>query len=253
MEWITPKTDWMARQDEAGKYAGDYFNTLDFNRLKNNIEFLGAMAHEFWPVFVRAMPDRKYEEYPFADEINTLADNLEAINAFVDCEIGQKTVYEENGAFIGYEDLNRLESACLKLYEAMWNLYTRPVKLPFRLGAFYYPLKNPRIPEPKEPARLRLPFGLGTRLGGAYYPFKAPSAYEEPQVVTELRRLPFRLGDQYFPLKDPEIPREEEKEIRERRLPLITGREYFLFGNPREPKRKRTLPMRLGGNHLFNE
>ena len=68
-----------------------------------------------------------------------------------------------------------------------------------------------------------------------------------------MRRLPFRLGDQYFPLKDPEIPREEEKEIRERRLPLIAGREYFPFGNPREPKRKRTLPRRLGGNHLFNE
>ena len=108
MEWITPKTDWMARQDEAGNYAGDYFNTVDFNRIKNNIEFLGAVAHKFWPVFVRAMPYRRYVEFPFADQINTLADNLEAINAVVKCEISPNTVYEEDGAFIGYEDLKRL-------------------------------------------------------------------------------------------------------------------------------------------------
>ena len=252
MEWITPKTDWAARTDAEGRYTGDYFNTADYNRIKNNIEFLGNMAREFWAVSVKAMPDRKYYEYPYADEINTLSDNLEKINAYVKCTIGEKTLYFDNGAFIGYADLNRIESACLALYEAMWNLYTRPVKLPFRLGAFYYPLKNPRIPEPVKPPRLRLPFGLGTRLGGAYYPFKAPSAYKEPQVVTEVRRIPFRLGDEYFPLKDPAIPREEAKEIRERRLPLVMGREYFPFGIPREPKRKRTLPHRLGGNHLFN-
>lgn len=251
MEWITPKTDWMAWQDENGNYAGDYFNTVDYNRIKNNIEFLGAIAHQFWPVFVRAMPDRNYEEYPYADEINTLAENLEAINAFANCEIGEKTEYSDNGAFIGYEDLNRLESACLKLYEAMWNLYTRPLKLPFRLGAFYWPLKNPRIPEPVQPSKLRLPFGLGTRLGGAYYPFGAPAIYKEPQVVTEVKGLPFRLGSNYFPLKDPKIPREAEKE--ERRLPLRMGREYYPFKYPRTPKRRKTLPFRLGEEYYpFN-
>lgn len=176
MEWITPKTDWAARTDAEGRYTGDHFNTADYNRIKNNIEFLGSMAREFWAVSVKSMPDRHYYEYPYADEINTLSDNLEKINAYVKCVIGEKTVYFDNGAFIGYADLNRIESACLALYEAMWNLYTRPVRLPFRLGAFYYPLKNPRIPEPVKPSRLRLPFGLGTRLGGAYYPFKAPSA-----------------------------------------------------------------------------
>ena len=89
MQWIEPKTDWAARKDDEGKYAGDYFNIVDYNRIKNNIEFLGAVARKFWPVFVRAMPDRNYEEYPYADEINTLADNLEAINVF---EIGRAHV-----------------------------------------------------------------------------------------------------------------------------------------------------------------
>ncbi len=244
MEWITPKTDWMAAEDESGNYVGDYFNTKDFNRIKNNIEFLGMVARQFWPVFVRAMPDRKYEEYPYADEINTLADNLEAINKFVGSDIGEKTVYSENEAFIGFEDLNRLESACLKLYEEMRSIYRRPAMLPFRLGGTYFPFKNPRVPQPPRPSTLRLPFGLGSKLGGAYYPFKAPMPYHEPPVITEKRRLPFKLGGEYFPLKDPEIPREAE--IRERRLPLRVGRDYYPFGLPRTPKRKRTLPIRLG-------
>ena len=194
MEWITPKTDWATSTDESGKYTGDYFNITDYNRIKNNIEFLGAVAHQFWPVFVRAMPDRNYQEYPYADEINTLADNLEAINAFVGYEIGQKTVYQDNDAFIGYEDLNRLETACLKLYEAMWNLYTRPVKLPFRLGPKYYALKNPRIP----PKKTRLPLRLGIRFGGTYYPHEMPSILH---VETKHKKLPMRLGAEHFPFK----------------------------------------------------
>ena len=40
MEWITPKTDWAARKDAEGKYTGDYFNTEDYNRIKNKIEIL---------------------------------------------------------------------------------------------------------------------------------------------------------------------------------------------------------------------
>lgn len=195
MQWIEPKTDWAARKDEDGKYAGDYFNTMDYNRIKNNIEFLGAVARQFWPVFVRAMPDRNYKEYPYADEINTLTDNLEAINAFVGCEIGQKTVYTANGAFIGYDDLNRMESACLKLYEVMWNLYTRPVKLPFRLGSQYYVLKNPRI----TPKKTRLPLRLGIRFGGTYYPHEMPSI---PHAETKHKKLPMRLGSEYFPFKN---------------------------------------------------
>lgn len=168
MEWITPKTDWALRRDENGKYSGDYFNVADYNRIKNNIEFLGAVARKFWPVFVKAMPDRKHEEYPYADEINTLADNLEAINEFVGCEIGQKTVYAGNGAFIGYEDLNRLESACMKLYEAMWNLYTKYAKLPFRLGAEYYPHNMPNVAKGEKTKKIKLPM----RLGKEYFPFK---------------------------------------------------------------------------------
>lgn len=194
MEWITPKTNWAAREDANGNYVGDYFNAEDYNRIKNNIEYLGAMARKFWPVMVRAMPDRRYEEYPYADEINTLADNLEAINAFVGSEIGPKTIYSANGAFIGFEDLNRLESACMKLYEAMYTLYRKGSKLPFRFGAGYYALKNPKMPS----KRTRLPFNVGIRFGQAYYPHKVPGILRvDPDQ--EVARLPLRLGSDYFP------------------------------------------------------
>lgn len=196
MEWLEPKTDWQASEDEPGNYTGDYFNIEDYNRIKNNIEFLGSLAHQYWPVFVKAMPDHSYEEYPYAEEVNTLADNLEKINQYIGCIIGEKTTYVANGAFIGYADLNRLESACLSLYEAMQGLYTRPKKLPYRLGGGYYPLKDPRIPHRK----LRLPFRLGTRLGGTYYPLEAPKT--PPEFKTEQKRMPFRLGGEYFPFKE---------------------------------------------------
>ena len=230
MEWITPKTDWAASTDESGKYTGDYFNIKDYNRIKNNIEFLGAVAHQFWPVFVRAMPDRNYQEYPYADEINVLSENLEAINKYVGCDIGEKTEYADNGAFIGFADLNRIESACLKMYEEMRFLYTRPHAIPFRLGGRYFPLKDPRIPEPVKPSKLRLPFAFGSRFGGAYHPFKSPAPYHKPPVITPKRRLPYRLGGQYFPFEDPEILKEEKEE---RRLPYRMGREYFPFKLPR--------------------
>ncbi len=194
MQWIEPKIDWMIKIDENGKYIGDYFNVLDFNRIKSNIEFLATKAQQFWPVFVRAMPDRKYEEYPYADEINTLAENLETINIFTGCEIGQKTVYTANGAFIGFEDLNRLETACLKIYEAMQDLYTKPVKLPIRLGSKYYALKNPKISLRKT----RLPLKLSIRFGGTYYPHKIPNI---SRIETKCKKLPIKLGSEYFPFK----------------------------------------------------
>ena len=142
MEWITPKTDWAASTDESGKYTGDYFNITDYNRIKNNIEFLGAVAHQFWPVFVRAMPDRNYQEYPYADEINILSENLEAINKYVGCDIGEKTEYADDGAFIGFADLNRIESACLKMYEEMRFLYTRPHANSLQTGRPVFPFER---------------------------------------------------------------------------------------------------------------
>lgn len=195
MEWLTPKTDWAAHTSESGLYTGDYFNVEDYNRIKNNIEFLADVAKNYWPIFIRTLPDKTYEEYPYADEINQIADNLDSINEYIHCEIGTKTEYTANGAFIGYEDLNRIERGCLAIYEALQGLYTRPPRLPFRMGAQYWPHKVPKLPRAD---KTHLPFNLNTRLGAAYHPFKNPV---QEKVITEGRRLPFRMGSDYFPFK----------------------------------------------------
>ena len=40
MAWTTPKTDWYGTTDADGVYIGDRFNAADFNRIKNNLDFL---------------------------------------------------------------------------------------------------------------------------------------------------------------------------------------------------------------------
>ena len=65
-----------------------------------------------------------------------LADNLEQIVANTyPVEIGQKTVYEDNGKFIGHEDLNRIESACLVIYNNINRIMASRYRLAFRFGA----------------------------------------------------------------------------------------------------------------------
>ena len=49
-------------------------------------------------------------------------------------DIGKKVVYEENGPYIAYQDLNRIESATLQLYENMNRIKAAKGRLPFRLG-----------------------------------------------------------------------------------------------------------------------
>jgi hypothetical protein len=138
MEWITPKTDWYGARDSNGTYTGDRFNFGDYNRIKGNINYLHALAAQvYMPFGIEDMGDDKgVEDYPYADEINRLADNLETIRDWsYAIDIGVKTVYEDNGPFIGYADLNRIEKACLELYTNLNRIKAGKARLSFRLGA----------------------------------------------------------------------------------------------------------------------
>lgn len=132
--WQTPKTDWKW----AGEDAGVFFECSDYNRIKGNIEHLAEMAKALYqPFTIEDMgQDKTEKDYPYADEINLLADNLEQIVANTyPVEIGQKTVYEDNGKFIGHEDLNRIESACLVIYNNINRIMASRYRLAFRFGA----------------------------------------------------------------------------------------------------------------------
>lgn len=78
------------------------------------------MALELWPEFEfeDMGQDKAYQDYGFyADEINRFEDNLDHIcTGTYPFEIGDKRTYSENQPFIGWEELNRIESACLKMY-----------------------------------------------------------------------------------------------------------------------------------------
>lgn len=132
--WQQPKTDWQWIDDDQG----DFFTHADYNRIKGNIEFLAEYAKELYiPFKIKDMgADKTENDYPYADEINLLATNLqEIVDHTYALNIGRATTYEDNGRFIGFEDLNRIESACLAIYENIGRIKRGKYRLGFRLGA----------------------------------------------------------------------------------------------------------------------
>ena len=135
--WITPKTDWYGNTDENGVYHGDRFNASDYNRIKNNLQFLHYLALKMQEAFqITDMgPDKQYDDFPYADEINLIEDNLDAIaqNTFMK-DYGEKTIFNDNGRFIDYNELNRIEKATLDLYDKLMNKFSGRRMLTFMFG-----------------------------------------------------------------------------------------------------------------------
>lgn len=122
MAWETPKTDWHGFSDSDGNYTGDRFNATDFNRIKNNLDYLRELAVTLYKEFaiVSLGEDRTPADYFYADEINQLEENLNAINnATLRRPYGAARKYAENGYTMTFAELNRLESSILDLYERL--------------------------------------------------------------------------------------------------------------------------------------
>lgn len=111
MVWETPKTNWVST---------DRFNISDYNRIKNNLEYLGMMGLEIYKFFtLDDMGEDKtsYAGYWTPAEFNLFESNLELIKAnFPASNIGTRKTFFENGPFIDWEELNRIESALLAYY-----------------------------------------------------------------------------------------------------------------------------------------
>lgn len=129
MAWITPKTNWIST---------DRFNIADYNRIKNNLEYLHEYAENLYlPFNFNDMGNNKsdYADYFYADEFNLFEDNLKILNQNVftqDFGIAQR--FYDNGPFIQFGELNRIESAVLKIYELLGRQEAGLSKLSFRLG-----------------------------------------------------------------------------------------------------------------------
>lgn len=124
MGWSTPKTNWWGRVNEEGIYSGDRFNAEDFNRIKNNLDYLRNLAIKMYEEFslVSLGQDRVAGDYFYADEINQLEENLNTLNEnTLQRNYGSAPVYFENGNTMDFAELNRLESAILDLYDRLNN------------------------------------------------------------------------------------------------------------------------------------
>ena len=127
--WTEPKTDWK---------SSDKINYEDYNRTKNNIDYLISLGLELYATFpYQDMGDDKnnYASLPYADEFNNLEYNLESMKdytfAFFNTSRGQ---WAENQPTPTYIDMNRLESACLALYNGYVSQKEAKHRLSFRLG-----------------------------------------------------------------------------------------------------------------------
>ncbi len=129
MAWIEPKTDWA---------ESDRFNIGDYNRLKGNLIFLHEQAEELYPRFQIAdmgADKNSYADYFYADEFNKFEENLETINESIFTQaLGVRQTFFDNGVFIQYDELNRLESGMLKIYELLNRQKIGQRRLSFRLG-----------------------------------------------------------------------------------------------------------------------
>lgn len=129
--WLEPKTDWV---------SSDYVNYQDYNRIKNNIAYLKSLAFLLYKPFEcdDDLGDDKtsYSDFPYADEFNSLENNLDCIRAHTFAFFGDEAKqWYPNNRTPTFEDLNRLESACLKLYEGLNTQYSSKVRLSIRLGS----------------------------------------------------------------------------------------------------------------------
>lgn len=114
--WQQPKTDWK---------TGEYFNIEDYNRIKGNLNEIGTLALALWPSlsWEEMGDDKTYESYGFyADEINRFEANVEYIcrDGFA-FQVGERKTFYDNQKFIDWQELNRIEEACLLMYSTIKN------------------------------------------------------------------------------------------------------------------------------------
>lgn len=128
-EWLPPKTDWTAK---------DYFNVVDYNRIIGNLAYLKNYAAQLFKEFdIASMGEEKtYLSMIYAREINTIESNLETINKNTySFNIGKTQTFQANKGTPLWSEFNRIESACLLLYNTLKAHKEALPRLAFRLGS----------------------------------------------------------------------------------------------------------------------
>lgn len=128
MEWIEPKTDWT---------ANDAFDHVAYNRVTGNISYLKAFADILFAHLTELSLETEKDNLSriYARHMNDIENGLELFNAETyDLEIGETKSYKPNGNVPTYEEYNRIESACLRLYNELTVHKANLPRLAFTLG-----------------------------------------------------------------------------------------------------------------------
>lgn len=128
-KWIEPKTNWT---------ENDRFEFEDYNRIKNNIYYLWEKGCNVFPYFsIKNMGgDMSSEEEDFnVNYFNSFEENIDILNQNTFAQnLGMKQTFYINGVFIKWDELNRIEGACLKIKKNIEAKEKSSHKLPFWLG-----------------------------------------------------------------------------------------------------------------------
>lgn len=135
-EWTTPKTDWFGETVD-GIYSGDYFNASDYNRIKNNLNYLYELAQKLYSSFtITSMGnDKTYSDFFYLDDINNIENNLYTLFLKILKKTIAKTRYYYYSKTPDYTELNRIESATLELYNKLTAQYEGRRTLEFNFGS----------------------------------------------------------------------------------------------------------------------
>ena len=130
MLWQTPKTDWT---------VDDRINFKDYNRIRNNILYLHEKLSDMNGEFDIADMGEEMDSYKadwkvvyfnaFESNINTINKNL------MSKDYGYTQTFYQNGIFIGFAELNRIEGAILGMKRTIDGIIAGRRRLPFRCGS----------------------------------------------------------------------------------------------------------------------
>lgn len=137
--WISPKTDWKMFYDADGNYIGDYLEPSDYNRIKNNLDYLKNLAENLYESVLdfQDMGEDVYygsPQEPAASMITRIQGNLEVLSSqTVKKDVGEAVKFYSNQAGYLVDELNRIEQMSLSLYILLRGQSQNKRRLSFRL------------------------------------------------------------------------------------------------------------------------
>ena len=113
MGWIEPKTDWT---------ENDAFDYVAYNRVTGNITYLKASAESLFSSLTDFSLETEKDNLSliYARHMNDIENSLDIIaKETYGINIGEKKTYKPHKNVPTYDEYNRIESACLALYNEM--------------------------------------------------------------------------------------------------------------------------------------